>query len=302
MNNNNMKTVNEFKFIFNECGLFNAGYYIYYKAKLKIFNLTSLKKYQDINKLRIEKIYAALSILNNKSVTLRGKKYIEIRVQNFPNFLVYLRPYSSDKKVFEQVLIKEEYKPVVEIYDQMFKTSPANIIDCGSNIGLASVYFHWFYPNANFTAIEPFHENVEVLRLNLESNGLKNYKVLEVGVWNKNIGLVINKHFRDKKEWAISLEESSKEQTDIPGNSLLELIGNNEIDILKMDIEGAEKVLFDDSEYAMFFLSKIKCLAIEIHDEFNIRSKIYSSLKVNNFFYYNTDDITIAINRKYLLF
>ena len=295
-----MKTISEFKFIFSECGLFNAIFYVYYKAKLKIFNFSAFKNYENKNKLRLEKIYSALDIFNNKFVTIEGKKYIEIKVQKLSNSLIYLRPYSSDRKVYEQVLINEEYRPVVEIYRQMFKEYPVNIIDCGSNIGLACLYFHWFYPNANFIAIEPFKENAEVLRINLNSNELRNYKVLEAGVWNKTTGLIIDKSFRDGKEWSIRLEETDKERTDISGNSLLELIENNEIDILKMDIEGAEKVLFDDPDYAMLFLSKVKCLAIEIHDEFNIREKIYSSLEANNFFYYNTDEITIGINRNYL--
>jgi hypothetical protein len=39
---------------------------------------------------------------------------------------------------------------------------------------------------------------------------------------------------------------------------------------------------------------------MEIHDEFNCRNTIYEILKENNFFYYDIQDMTIAINKKFI--
>ena len=87
--------------------------------------------------------------------------------------------------------------------------------------------------------------------------------------------------------------------TDLGLNELLSTYPTT-IDILKMDIEGSEKILFADGAYAARFLKKVRCLAIEIHDEFECRESIYETLAINGFFYYNIKDMTIAINRNYL--
>jgi FkbM family methyltransferase len=104
--------------------------------------------------------------------------------------------------------------------------------------------------------------------------------MLHGGVWNKDTTLMLNRAFRDGKDWSISLEESKAGDGDINGYSLTKIVAkiNGNIDILKIDIEGAEKMIFED-ETATDFLNKVKCIAIEIHDELFIREKIYSVLK-----------------------
>jgi len=75
---------------------------------------------------------------------------------------------------------------------------------------------------------------------------------------------------------------------------------SGEIDILKIDVEGAEKVLFEDIKYATQFLKKVKFIAIEIHDELDLRTKIYHAFRINNYFYYNSGELTIAVNRSFM--
>ncbi len=55
------------------------------------------------------------------------------------------------------------------------------------------------------------------------------------------------------------------------------------IDILKIDIEGAETELFLEYPIIDQILINTKVVIIEIHDEFNIREKIYAVLKKNRF-------------------
>lgn len=71
------------------------------------------------------------------------------------------------------------------------------------------------------------------------------------------------------------------------------------IDILKMDIEGAEKELFAASDLS--FLKHTKCIAIEIHDEFNCRNSIYQRLADYGFTRFNAGELTIGVNRNFLL-
>lgn len=294
----------EFLYLTKECGFYTALYYLFHKIKLKINNLFFSVKRKKANEIRLERVYAALSLLRNERFDFNGKSYLKKSVEiDSPSF-IGLRPYSSDEHVYIQVLIKEEYKTVVDSFEQFYRTTPEIIIDCGGNIGLASIFFSKFYPNTNFIIIEPFKENIDVIRMNCETARLKNYSILDGGVWNRNGWLSVNRDFRDKKEWSVSLTEAADMANDIKAYSLLEIIENcsKVIDILKIDIEGGETILFKDCSYAAKFLKNVKCLAIEIHDEFNARENIYQILRDNNFLYYNSNEITVALNTTFLSF
>jgi FkbM family methyltransferase len=211
-----------------------------------------------------------------------------------------LRPFTSDLKVFYQIFGNEEYKAVINIYNQLFLDSPQNIIDLGANVGLASIYLGTEYNSAKFKLIEPSLDNLEIARLNLKLNRI-DFSDLEGGAWNKNTMLNLNRDFRDGKEWSINLSEN--QNGNIKGYSIKDIIDQYDtpIDILKIDIEGAEKILFEDSIYAFGFLEKVKCIALEIHDEYECREMIYNTLKLNGFIYFDTKETTIAVNRKYLM-
>jgi FkbM family methyltransferase len=299
-----MKSIKEFNFLVRECGLFNALFYLLYKLWLKLRRSTWLESCDRRNGQRLEKIYSTLLLYQNETVQVGGQRYISSKTPKGSPYPVYLRPYSSDQKVFHQIFEKEEYNSVIEIYNQLFRVAPLNIIDCGSNIGLATIYFNKHYPNAKYSAVEPFPDNSRLMKLNFENAGMNNYDILEGGIWNKDTTLYINRQFRDRKEWSVSLSESPgpDEEEKIPAFSLLGLINRQQdtVDILKIDVEGAEALLFDDPEYSAAFLCKVKCLALEIHDEFDCRKKIYGTLTANNFFYFNTDELTLAINRSFL--
>jgi FkbM family methyltransferase len=194
----------------------------------------------------------------------------------------------------------EDYSVVKDIYKQLFVGEPKLIIDLGANIGLTSVYFSKSYDAAVIHAVEPFEDNAAMAKLNMQRNHVKDFRVIKGGIWSHNCMLSLDKEFRDGKEWSIRLVEDTG--GNIRGICLDEMLSSYQqpIDILKMDIEGAEKRLFADPIYAGAFLKRVKCLAIEIHDEFDCRQIIYDALAGNGFFYYEVKDMTIAINKNYL--
>ena len=87
---------------------------------------------------------------------------------------VYIRENSSDTAVFNQVFYRNEYN--IEL-----KEEPEIIIDCGANIGLASVYFANKYPGALIIAIEPEPSNYEMLIKNTAN--YSNIHCHNNGVW-----------------------------------------------------------------------------------------------------------------------
>jgi hypothetical protein len=67
------------------------------------------------------------------------------------------------------------------------------------------------------------------------------------------------------------------------------------VDLLKIDIEGAEIELFSDPKNVQF-LAKVKLIAIEIHDEFDCRNKIEEIIKSYGFVIFHSGELTIGIN------
>jgi hypothetical protein len=75
--------------------------------------------------------------------------------------------------------------------------------------------------------------------------------------------------FRDGREWSIQVRECGPgepgevEAVSIP--SLLRRAECDQIDLLKVDIEGAERLLF--AEGCHDWLAQVGCLAVEVHDD-----------------------------------
>jgi len=140
----------------------------------------------------------------------------------------------------------------------------------------------------------------EVLKYNIDKNNV-NATLLKAGLWSNTTYLKIVNDFRDKKEWATRVEETENEGLRaVTINSLIQEYKWNVIDILKIDIEGAEKETFTSSKADVSFLGKTKCIAIEIHDEFNCREDINAILKQYHFKCFNSGELTIGINQKLL--
>ncbi len=204
---------------------------------------------------------------------------------------------SSDIDVFRQINIFKEYLPVVKTYQENFvndKEYALNIIDAGSNIGLTSLFLLDFFRNAKIISIEPDSENFKTLAFNL-NNSVK----INGAVWSHNTKIKIINDFRDKLDWSFRVEETDA-LDGIQAYSINHLVETNNIqviDILKMDIEGSEKEVFNLKTSNLDFLKITKCLAIEIHDEFNCREVICAILDDYGFSYFEEGELTICINQ-----
>jgi len=261
----------------------------------KVFNFLFKKQ----SKTFRDRILCEINNKNWVAVILNDK--IKIRTKN--NLTVDLRDIpSSDLYVFNQIFLKEEYKFTIDIYKKYFvDIEDLVLIDAGANIGLTSLYLDLFFNFSKIITIEPSLENIEILKLNcnklIKNSSIKfrNYnKVLH----NKSgVNHILKTDFRDGNDWALRSEKD--ESGNISSIALDKIITENNLDyisILKIDIEGAERFLFrEGNDYD--FLEITKLIAIEIHDEFNIRSIIIDTLKSYNFLIFEEGETTVAINK-----
>lgn len=142
------------------------------------------------------------------------------------------------------------------------------IIDAGAHIGLSTLYFKYLYPNAQIIAIEPNPDVFELLELNIFENQLEDVQTVNAALWQNNTTLpfFIDKSTNNWFSTASYLEgawtgDQESEQIKVPTITLGELV-TRPIDLLKMDIEGAETTVLQASSDALAF---IKHMIIEFH-------------------------------------
>jgi len=151
-------------------------------------------------------------------------------------------------------------------YFESDKPDPV-ILDIGANIGLATLYFKKHYPYAQITAVEPIAKNFKLLEQNIFENNLTNADALELAVAAKPGTITL--HTDSSNNWhstAGVIEGNwTKSQTTTPAEvsavTLSSLI-DQPIDLLKIDIEGAEQIVLKE---ALSKLNLVKQILCEFH-------------------------------------
>jgi FkbM family methyltransferase len=188
---------------------------------------------------------------------------------SFAGQQIYLRRDSSDFMVFDQIMLEEEFKPFVQVIaDEGIEIK--NILDCGANIGLTSLYFSRKFPGCNILALEPEPENFQQLLRNLKVNGLNHVRAVQKGVWSKKALLEHDVSFCHAKDWAFSVRESTHGNGTIEVDTLDNIVNENKFpdaDYIKMDVEGSEFELFRNLDSWASVFSKAKVVSIEVHEK-----------------------------------
>lgn len=186
-------------------------------------------------------------------IIIRSKKYPRIFLPSSGNYL-RIRSGTSDEWLFYQIFSQKQY--------QIKVNNCETIIDLGANIGFASVYFKTIYPNARIICVEPDEENFNYLHENMSNYYKSTCYKCAIGSEEGN-ARIINKS--KVEPWAIRTESVSDGNISVftLDRIMLEQ-GITQVDILKIDIEGAESELF--SKNFDKWLSKVWVIVIELHE------------------------------------
>lgn len=194
--------------------------------------------------------------LRNTVILIRNLKRDGCFKLSFSGIDFFLRGNSVDFYVFNSIFAKGEYD-----FEPGFK--PEYIVDAGAFTGISALYFHRRYPEAKIIAIEPERSNYDLLVRN--TGPYKDIYPLRGGVFGEDKALTISDN--DAEKYAFRLEESGTEGEAVPGYTIKTLMNDFQlprIDILKMDIEGAEYSVFKNDPDA--WLCKVKILVTELHE------------------------------------
>jgi FkbM family methyltransferase len=142
-------------------------------------------------------------------------------------------------------------------------TASPRILDCGANVGLASLYFQRRYPQARITAFEADPALFAILRANLERNGASGVDTRHAAVWTAAGTLSFQCEGSDSGMIGSLPGAVDGRATDVPSVRLRDLLEAEPIDLLKLDIEGAEDLVLADCEPA---LHRVKALVMDLHE------------------------------------
>jgi FkbM family methyltransferase len=139
------------------------------------------------------------------------------------------------------------------------------IIDAGANIGDETLRFRYFHPQAFIVALEPEPGNYRMLCRNVA--GDNKIAPLLAGLWSHECNLSISPSSAGNNEGFTVSESESEEGVGVSAVSvrgLLDRFAYTDIDILKMDIEGAEYEVF--SRNVGEWIDRVKVLIFECPD------------------------------------
>ena len=181
-------------------------------------------------------------------------------------FPFQLRVPTSDVPTYVQVFVHKEYE---------FRTArpPKVIVDAGANIGLASIYFANKYPDARIIAIEPEQSNFNLLKENVAPYA--NVFPVQAALWHRNEEINLADPGLGKWGFMTEMKDASEP---IPSkmchsvravtvDRLMSELKLDAIDILKIDIEGAEREVFSDTSA---WIASVNSLIVELHEHMKV--------------------------------
>ncbi len=120
------------------------------------------------------------------------------------------------------------------------------IIDCGANVGISVLYFKWKYPNSKIIAFEPNPNVFRLLEKNVQQNHLQGVEVFNYCLAEEEgeIEFFINDN-PGTMEGSVLAERGGTRILKVKSVRLSTYI-NGAIDVVKMDVEGAEIKILED--------------------------------------------------------
>ena len=178
----------------------------------------------------------------------------EIEVPGIPH-RVAIRAGTADASTLEKMFVWNDY-------DLDYPPNVKTVIDAGANIGLSAVFFANRFPDATIIAIEPEEQNFALLRRNTAS--YEQIVPLHAALWSEDTTLRLsNPDDRvDSYRFDPVAVGSAVPAFSVP--SILNRYGMAAADVLKIDIEGGETVVFQSSDS---WIDRVRMFVVELHGD-----------------------------------
>ena len=206
-------------------------------------------------------------IEENQEVIDKIKSQQIFNMANIANMKLPLafRPNTSDKWLLNKIFGEQEYNfKIKNFYPQL-------ILDCGANVGYSTAYFASKYPDAKIIAIEPEPLNFKMLTFN--THFFDNVICINSAIWYNEGYLKILPDMPGNTLAFMTEDTTADDPEALKTTTIAKILddsGFDEVDLLKLDIEGAEREVFDDIANPDEWLPKVKVMVIELHDRMKV--------------------------------
>lgn len=186
--------------------------------------------------------------LRSESNALKSLKFFEHKIEFYS--------YKSLCYLLEEIFINHIYYFETDIKDP-------KIIDAGANIGLAVVYFKMLYPKCHILSFEADPTTFEILNKNIMNARFQNVETFNFALWNNEgfLDFYVNADVAAGLNQGFFLQEGKALR--VPTRKLSDYITTT-VDYFKIDVEGAERYIFQDliDNHKLYYIDQ---LCAEVH-------------------------------------
>ena len=223
---------------------------------------TSKVRHELIRKL----LYLEYRSYMNKSVTS------EVLLKLF-NYNITAYGYENLRLLFTEIFVHEEYQYFTNVQSNTL------IADCGANIGMATLYLKWRFPESIIHCFEPDPMAFFLLSKNVKTNNLPGVFLHNVAVMDKNGSLPFYVSETEQASLMMSTlpKRMNERHIEVKGIDFSAFVDENKPQVLKIDIEGAEKNVLDKLA-ATGAIKNLQQIIMEYHHKIEGHSSNFSDM------------------------
>jgi FkbM family methyltransferase len=196
--------------------------------------------------------------LGRQGQKILKQREVEIHVRG-SNEPLFLRRTTSDFQIFMMLFEQGEYDEVAKL---SLPASPT-VFDLGGNVGLATRRLSMLFPAARFLSVEPDSENRRLLTKNNQFL-IDAGRLTVVGGFVAPADGVATIDRSDGSASMYRMRQANPQDKEIitcySVPTLMQKVAATSVDLLKVDIEGAEAKLFESCEA---WIGNVACIVVE---------------------------------------
>ena len=238
-----------------------------------------------------QEIHELVSLEDSFKILTRNKSassphsLIKLKIRRIGFMPVVVREGTSDYTTLKTTFLGQYHLPHKILPDN------STILDLGCNVGYTVLHFAYLYPKAQIIGVEMDFDNFKLAQKN--TGNIKNITLLNKAI-SISSGVVSYNKNTHEDAYQINHRQIVKDAEDIRVesitiNSVIEQLNIKCIDYLKMDIEGEEVRIFNESLSDLSWLNIVDMLNIEIHTNLADLERIISILENHNFVVWRED-------------
>jgi FkbM family methyltransferase len=230
-------------------------------SELVVSSLNNYRYFRRLHIARKKKLLVFLTLIKIISTYLILVKFLRLPLKSshILGMKVEAYDYEAICFLFNEIFFRGEYAFEIQ------KPTPL-IFDCGANIGMATLFFKWLYPDAIVYSFEPDPHAYALLRKNILSNGLSSVQLYNVALTDieGDVTFYSDETVKGSLRSSLFAERKLSNAITVKGQTLSHFVGSLEIDFLKIDVEGAETIIFNDlSKTAR--MTNVQQMVVEYH-------------------------------------